>query len=73
MPTVPYPAQVPDEQIVLHPIGNPTALVQWAVFTGRISAADSAAWLGYLSGPGAVDYANQLIGEMSVPFVEKST
>lgn len=43
-------------------VGNPPALIQWAVASGRLAAADSAQALINLTGPGAVAYADLLIG-----------
>lgn len=44
-------------------VGNPLALVGWAVATGRLNAADGAVWLAYLTGPAAVAYADELVAD----------
>lgn len=41
-------------------VANPVEVVKWAVSVGRIAAVDAATWLGYLTGPGAQDYCDQL-------------
>ena len=47
-------------------VGNPVALVQWAVKAGRIPAVDEALWLARLTGAGADAYAEQLLGDMRI-------
>lgn len=42
-------------------ITNATALVQWAVSTGRIDAADADEWIANLAGDGGEAYADLLL------------
>lgn len=50
-------------------VGNPSALVAWAVASGRLAAEDSATALAELTGPGALAYADALVGEVRTPYL----